>query len=381
MKKLILLLAFLPFMISCKGQDKKDLSQLRLNESIESLVDFDDPKTIGVETVEYPYCLLIEISDGKNYTFDGIGLTGQKVFFQIDSELLKTDSLTKQGGGHIGVEPFKDKTTLDAILKKYKAANTIYGIRIEMKTENLKNQLLAKLESKYGKGTKNPNTDNGLYWNVKKEQRFIFFAPDYDRLIVLNNTNLSKTCYWDIMNGTIDFGGCKMEEYAKELLKNTYPKKEGTDKRTVKVDKDWNFNDFVLGTTTEQDFLSSSTNQNFQRVVDMSGSTASGTQISYNNGDNTFYLYFSAGLDKGKNATTNLLKGYNLQDFKQVDISFENGLRPGIPYKEAIKLFNKTDIKNYKDLKISNYIEIKKGNYTVTLNFDGDYLFSGIYIQ
>ena len=380
MKKLILLLAFLPFMISCKGQDKKDLSQLRLNESIESLVDFDDSKTIGVETVEYPYCLLIEISDGKKYTFDGIDLTGQKVFFQIDSELLKTDSLTKQGGGHIGVEPFKDKTTLDAILKKYKAANTIYGIRIEMKTENLKKQLLAKLESKYGKGTKNPNTDNGLYWNVKKEQKFIFFAPDYDRLIVLNNANLSKTCYWDIMNGAIDFGGCKMEEYTKELLKNTHPKKEATDKRRVKVDKDWNLNDLVLGKTTEQDFLSSSTNQNFERMMVMGDNTVS-APISYNNEDKTIYFHFSAGQGNGKNTKTNFLKGYNLQDFKGMDISFENGLRPGISYKEAIKLFDKTEIKNYEDLKISNYIEIKKRNYTVTLNFDGDYLFSGIYIK
>lgn len=381
MKKITILLAFLPFMISCRGQDKRDLSKLRLNESIESMVDFGDAKTIGVETVEYPYCLLIEVNDGKHYTFDGIDLTGQKVFFQIDSELLKTDSLTKQGGGHIDVEPFKDKAALDAILKKYKAANTFYGIRIEMKTGNLKKQLLAKLESKYGKGTKNPNTDNGLYWNVKKEQRFIFFAPDYDRLIVLNNTNLSKTCYWDIMNGTIDFGGCNMDAYTKELLKNTPSKKEVTDKPTVKIDKDWNLNKFVLGKTTEQDFISSSTNRNFERVMVINGSTASDREISYNNEDKTIYFYFSAGQGNGKNATTNLLKGYNLQDFKRVAISFENGLRPGIPYKEAIRLFNKTDIKNYEDLKISNYIEIKNGNYTVTLNFDGDYLFSGIYIK
>jgi len=205
MKKTLFLFFFSLVIISCQGQNKKDLSQLQLNETIEIFVDFNDAKTIGVETVEYPYCLLLEIRDGKNYTFDGIDLTGQKVFLQIDSELLKTDSLTKQGGGHIDVESFKDKTALSAILKKYKAINTIYGVRIEMKTGNLKKQLLAILEKKYGKGTKNPNTDNGLYWNVKEGHRFIFFAPDYDRLIVLNNTNLSKTCYWDAMNGSIDF--------------------------------------------------------------------------------------------------------------------------------------------------------------------------------
>lgn len=381
MKNNIILLAFLPFMISCKGQDKKDLSRLHLNETIESLIDFGEDKTIGVETIEYPYCLLIEINDGKSYTFEDIDLTGQKVFFQINSELLKTDSLTKRGGGHLDVEPFKDKAALDSILKKYEAANTLYGIRIEMKTEDLKKQLLAKLESKYGKGTKNPNTDNGLYWNLKKEHRFIFFAPDYDRLVVLNNAELSKTCYWDIMNGAIDFGGCNMDAYMKELLKNSRPKKQATDKSTVKVDKEWNLNHFVLGKTTEQDFVSSPVNQNFERMLTIDGSKSSNTQISYSNEDKAIYFYFSAGEGNGKNATNNLLKGYSLMDFKKLDISFDNGLRPGISYKEAIKLFNKTEIKNYEDLKISNYIEIKKGNYTVTLNFDGKYLFSGMYVK
>jgi hypothetical protein len=29
---------------------------------------------------------------------------------------------------------------------------------------------------------------------------------DYGRLIILNNTNFSKTYYWDSMTGIIDFG-------------------------------------------------------------------------------------------------------------------------------------------------------------------------------
>jgi len=295
--------------------------------------------------------------------------------------LLKTDSLTKQGGGHIDVESFKNTTALSAILKEYKAANTIYGVRIEMKTRNLKKQLLAILEKKYGKGTKNANTNNGLYWNVEEGHRFIFFATDFDRLIILNNTRLSKTCYWDAMNGAIDFGGCNMDSYTKQLLRNTYLKKEAIDKPTVKIDKDWNLNYFVLGKTTEQDFVSSSINQGFEKMIVIDGGKASTTEVSYNNDDKAFYLHFSADQDNGKNAKTNLLKGYNLQDFKRVNISFENGLRPGISYKEAIKLFNKDEIKNYEDLKISNYIEIKKSNHTVTLNFGGDYLFSAIYIK
>lgn len=381
MKKLILLFALLPVLVSCKDRDKIDLSQLHLNESIESLIDFGEPKTIGVETVEYPFCLMIEINDGANYTFDGLDLTGQKVFFQIDSELLKTDSLTKQGGGHIDVRSFKDKNELAEILKNYQAANTIYGMRIEMKTDDFKKQILAKLESRYGKGTKNPNTDNGLYWNVAKEQKYIFFAPDYDRLIVLNSTDLSKTCYWDIMNGTIDFGGCDQEAYTKELLKNTSPEKEVTEKPVVKIDKDWNLNQLVVGKTTEQEFASAATNKNFERTVVIDGSTASTKEVSYDNKDKNFFLYFSVGQGDGENSQNNLLSGYSLQDFKQVDISFDNGLRPGISFKEAIKLFNKNDIINFNDLKFSNYIEVKRGNGKVTLNFDEDYLFSGIYIK
>lgn len=381
MKNLILLFALVPILVSCKDRDKIDLSKLHLNESIESLIDFDEPKTIGVETVEYPFCLMIEMNDGAHFTFDGLDLSRQKVFFQINSELLKTDSLTKQGGGHIDVQAFKSKNELADILKSYKAANIIYGMRIEMKTEDLKKQILAKLESRYGKGTKNPNTDNGLYWNVAKEQKYIFFAPDYDRLIVLNSTDLSKTCYWDIMNGTIDFGGCDQEAYTKELLKNTSPEKEVTEKPVVKIDKDWNLNQLVVGKTTEQDFVSSSTNKNFERTVVIDGSTASTTEVSYDNKDKNFFLYFSVGPADGENPKTNLLSGYSLQDFKQVDISFENGLRSGISFKEAIKLFNKNEIINFNDLKFSNYIEMKKGDNKVTLNFDGDYLFSGIYIK
>jgi len=324
---------------------------------------------------------MIEINDGANYTFDGLDLTGQKVFFQIDSELLKTDSLTKQGGGHIDVRSFKDKNELAEILKNYQAANTIYGMRIEMKTDDFKKQILAKLESRYGKGTKNPNTDNGLYWNVAKEQKYIFFAPDYDRLIVLNSTDLSKTCYWDIMNGTIDFGGCDQEAYTNELLKNTSPEKEVTEKPVVKIDKDWNLNQLVVGKTTEQEFASAATNKNFERTVVIDGSTASITEVSYDNKDKNFFLYFSAGQGDGENPKNNLLSGYSLQDFKQVDISFDNGLRPGISFKEAVKLFNKNDIINFNDLKFSNYIEVKRDNGKVTLNFDEDYLFSGIYIK
>ena len=171
MKKL-LLLTILPFMISCNGQEKIDLSKSTLNEPIEKIISYDDKLLIGIETVEYPFSLLVENNESKNYTFDGIDLKGQKVIFQINSEKLKTDSITRFGGGHIDLVPLKSAEDLNENLKKYVADDKIYGIRIGIESQNLKTEILKKLQSKYGKGTKNPNTDHGLYWNIKN--KFIF---------------------------------------------------------------------------------------------------------------------------------------------------------------------------------------------------------------
>lgn len=119
--------------------------------------------------------------------------------------------------GHLRISSFKTKEELTQELSKLNADSVIYGYRIELNTPELKAQLLKELIKLYGKGIKNPNTDNGLYWNLPKENKYIFFAPDYDRLIVLNNKKLSKTCYWDNVNGLIDFGGCDREKYIEEL--------------------------------------------------------------------------------------------------------------------------------------------------------------------
>lgn len=217
---------FLSFLITACSKPKKiDLSKLSLKEPIESVIDFKDKNALEVNTVEYPFCFLIEGKASGQFIFDGIDLKGQKVFFQVNAERLKTDSITKFGGGHFAMQGFKDKAELTKILKEYQANNNIYGFRVEMKSPDLKKEILKKLETRYGKGTKNPNTDHGLYWNVKKENKYVFYAPDYDRLIVLNSTDLSKTCYWDTMNGLIDFGGCNNEAYTKDLTKNrTDPK-------------------------------------------------------------------------------------------------------------------------------------------------------------
>ena len=380
MKKILLLLAILPFMISCNGQEKIDLSKSTLNEPIEKIINYDDKLLIGIETVEYPFSLLIENEESKNYTFDGIDLKGEKIIFQINSEKLKTDSISRFGGAHIDLIPLKNKNELKSSLNNFMADNKIYGIRIEMKNQSLKSKILKKIELKYGKGTKNPNTDNGLYWNVKKENKYIFFAPDYERLIILNNTNLSKTCYWDTFNGLIDFGGCDNEKYTDELTKNRTKPEDIKNKPIIKIDKNWNINSLIIGKSTEGDFVKSEMSKNFERML-TTDADLNVLSLSYDNNYNDTYFYFET---KGKNAdnqTNNFLVGYNISNLKKNDVAFENGLKPEMKYEDVIKLFDKNQILNYDDLKISNYIEIKNEPYKVTLNFDGNNKFSGFYMN
>ncbi|HWW40799.1 hypothetical protein [Pedobacter sp.] len=212
-------LIFAGLLSSCKNEKKIDLSKLSLNEPIESLINYNDKKNIGTDNIEYPFALLLETKDSTKYTFDGMELK-EGVMFQIHAKI-KIDS--NSTGGQFSIQDFKDKPQLEKILKAYSAEPNIYGYRIKLKTDQSKKEIKDRLVKLYGEGTKNPNSkDNdyvgGLYWNLKKENKYIFFAPAYDRLIVLNSTKLSKTCYWDLANGTIDLGGCDPQKYQKELL-------------------------------------------------------------------------------------------------------------------------------------------------------------------
>lgn len=381
MKKFLLLL-ILPFILaSCRVQEKTDLSTLKLNESVESLINFDDEKTIGVETVEYPFSLLVELEKSKKYTFEGIDLSDQKIIFQINSEKLKTDSITRFGGGHIDLQHFKNQNELSKILKDYKADDKIYGVRVGIETKKLQIDVLKKLQSKYGEGTKNPNTDHGLYWNIKNENKYIFYAPDYGRLIILNNTNLSKTCYWDTFNGLIDFGGCNNETYTQELIKNATKPEDVKNKPKIKIDKNWNINGLVVGKTNEIDFVKSKTNISFERIQEINGGTGDITDIYYQNKYHDYYFYFSVNKTNPENKIGNIISGFSINNFKKVDITFENGLKVGMKFEDVVKLFGKNSIIDFEELKFSNYIEIKNAPYKVTLIFDDNMLFSGIYIK
>jgi len=379
MKKL-LLLAILPLIFSCKSHEKIDLATLNLNEPIEKISSFDDALLIGVETVEYPFSLLLEVEKSKRYSFDGINLEGQRIIFQIESEKLKTDSITRLGGGHIDIKQAKNTKELNEALKNYDAKRKIYGVRIELKTPEIQTNILKKLEAKYGKGTKNPNTDNGLYWNIKTQNKFIFYAPDYNRLILLNNTDLSKTCYWDIMNGLIDFGGCNNEKYMADLMKNATKPEDVKEKPTIKIEKDWNINGVIVGRTTEEDFLKSATNKRFERIIELDGTTGKTNEIYYQNNYHDFYFYFAASKSNPDNPKENFINGYAINDFRKVDITFDNGLKPGLKFEEVLKLLKKLKIA-YHPVDFANYIEIKTSPYKVTLNFNDKMLLNGIFIK
>ena len=215
MKKLLLLLAILPFMISCNGQEKTDLFKLNLNEPVETLISENEntSKFIGTESVEYPFAILVGDADANKFSVSDIPV--KKVYFLLFSKI-NHHNINSEG------QIFKTKEQLINNLnelKKQNIDNKIFGFRALISDEKSKTEIKKLLTAKYGNGTKNPNTDNGLYWNVKSENKYIFFAPDYDRLIILNSTNLSKTCYWDNMNGMIKFGNsyCDTETYFKEM--------------------------------------------------------------------------------------------------------------------------------------------------------------------
>ena len=377
-KKLLLLLAIYPIIVSCNSKEKIDLSKLTLNEPIDKLINFDDKLLIGIETVEYPFSLLIENEESKNYTFDGIDLKGQKIIFQINSETLKTDSITRFGGGHMDLVALKSTEDLNESLKKYKAENKIYGIRIGIESQKLKTEILKKLQSKYGKGIKNPNTENGLYWNVKNENKFIFFAPDYGRLIILDNTKLSKTCYWDTFNGLIDFGGCDNQKYIEELTKNRTKPEDIKNKPIIKINKNWNVNELITNKSTESDFVKSFSNKNFERMLTVDPDENI-LALQYQNVYNDLYFYFETSDKKTDNPNKNILVGYNISDLNKIEVIFENGLKKGMKYEDVIKHFDKNQIINYEDLKFSNYIEIKNEPYKITLNFDSENKLSGLY--
>ncbi len=199
--------------------EKTDLSKLPLTQNAAEIICFTDNNKLGVDRISIPFDVIIETWKSNAFSFGDVPLKDANISFQIFSNKFRTDMNFRNQHAQYEVAPFTNAEELKVGLLPFQADAIIYGFQLEMKAPNLKASLLAALIKLYGKGTKNPNTDNGLYWVVPSESKYIFYAVDYDRLIVLNNTKLSKTCYYDNMNGTIDLGGCDKDAYLKELTK------------------------------------------------------------------------------------------------------------------------------------------------------------------
>jgi hypothetical protein len=208
----------LMLLASCQNP-KTDLSKLPLTQKAEHVIHFSGNNKLGVERVCIPLDVVIETRKSDCYIFGNVELKEATINFQIRSNKFRTDTSLRNQYAQYDVTPFSNTEELNAMLLPFQSDGIIYGYQIEINTPALKVNLLNELIKLYGKGIKNPNTDNGLYWVIPKENKYIFFAADYDRLIVLNNTHLSKTCYWDNMNGTIDFGGCDKDAYLQGLMK------------------------------------------------------------------------------------------------------------------------------------------------------------------
>jgi hypothetical protein len=204
---------------SCNDQPKRiDLARLNLNEKVATLINYKDDIVGGVNTVEVPTAAVIEISNTSLYSFNGIPLDTTEVIFQLSSVQVRRDKDLHNGGGHFNIIKVKSDKALKKVIDHFKADSVIYGYRVELKSKAEKARIFKELVKLYGTGTKNPKVENGVYWNIKDKNRLVLFTPEYDRLIVLNTTNLSKTCYWDNMNGGLDFGGCDMEKYVDDLF-------------------------------------------------------------------------------------------------------------------------------------------------------------------
>ena len=116
-------------------------------------------------------------------------------------------------------------------------------------------------------------------------------------------------------------------------------------------------------------------------MEEIDGSTGNVNEIMYRDEYHDFYFYLSASKVNPENRKENLIVGYAINDFRKVEISFENGLNVGMKFDDVVKLFDKKSIIDYEDLKFANYIEIKNGPYKTTLIFDKNKLFSGIFVK
>ena len=206
-------------LFSCKEKVRVDLSKLTFTEKAENVINYDDKYFGGVNTIDAPLAFALQATRSSSFTFNGLKIDSAHITFLLRSDKIRKDTTLYQDGATADQEAVTNPADLQKLLKKFQADSVIYGYRLGIKTEALQSAVLKELIKLYGPGTKTHDTDHGLHWNLKAQHRFVFYAPDYRDLLVIDNTHLSKDCFWDPTTGNVDFGGCKIVEYKSNLLK------------------------------------------------------------------------------------------------------------------------------------------------------------------
>ncbi|MGZ3873689.1 MAG: hypothetical protein ACXVJD_12275 [Mucilaginibacter sp.] len=206
-------------LFSCKEYPRIDLAKLTFTEKAESVISYDDKYFGGVNTMEAPLAFALQATKSSAFAFNGLKIDSAFITFLLRSDKIRKDTSLYQGGATADQGAVTNRADLLKMLKKFQADSVIYGYRLGIKTEALQSAILKELIKLYGQGTKTPATDHGLYWNLKAQHRFVFYAPDYRDLLVVDNTHLSKNCFWDPSTGNVDLGGCNLVQYKSSLLK------------------------------------------------------------------------------------------------------------------------------------------------------------------
>lgn len=212
-----MLLLLVSFLFSCKEKLRVDLAKLTFTEKASDIINYNDKYAGGVNTVNAPFSFALQAVRSSSFAFNGLKIDSADIIFQLRSDKIRTDTSLYQGGAIVNQEHINDRTELKNVIAKFQSDSVIYAYRLGLKTKQVQSAILKELIKLYGPGIKNPNTDNGFYWDVKSLHRFVFYAPDYRWLIVADNTHLYKNCFWDSATGNIDFGGCDIKQYQKFL--------------------------------------------------------------------------------------------------------------------------------------------------------------------
>jgi hypothetical protein len=206
-------------LFSCNKRPRLDLANLSLREKAKDLIDYGDRYFGGINSMEAPKAFALQSSGSNSFTFNGKPIDSVGVIFLLMSDRIRKDTTLDQGVAIVNQDPVKDMSDLKLVLAKFKADSSIYGYRLTLRTKSSQTIIAKELTTLYGGGTQIPKVDNSFYWNLEDLHRYVFYSPVYRELIVVDNTHLSKNCFWDPSFGTIDLGGCDIDQYKAELLK------------------------------------------------------------------------------------------------------------------------------------------------------------------